>query len=235
MRPPARRDTLLRLRGRPLPRPVPGERGEPAHQLGSALDQRHRQPPRGLLPGPALQHRVEQRGSGRSGTAPSTSTRAAVSQPNGSRTRAPPARPAPTAHIQATRHKRISCHILSADATRRRNHRSDGAARASARQPESEPAQAAPPARRRPEPPLMHPARSCAAGCIKQSSAAMTHAAQRNLLHHSCIRSELPVKQQVTGTVKGSGELSDRRKQDEKKEERVKEEKKEKREREQHS
>ena len=64
MRPPARRDPLFHLRGRPLPRPGAGERGEPAHQPDPALDQRPAQPPRRLLAAPALQHRLEQRGLG---------------------------------------------------------------------------------------------------------------------------------------------------------------------------
>jgi len=61
MRPAARGHPRLRLRRRPLPRPRPGERLEPAGQADPALDQRPAQPPRRLLPAPALQHRLKQR------------------------------------------------------------------------------------------------------------------------------------------------------------------------------
>jgi len=118
VRPPARGDPVLHLRGRPLPRPGPGERGEPAHQPHPALDQRPGQPPRRLLAPPALQHRLEQRGLG-------PQRHRAIHQHQSSRPRGlprpghePPTRHAPSATTRAARRKRIKCHILPASPTR---------------------------------------------------------------------------------------------------------------------
>ena len=60
--------------------------------------------------------------------------------------------------------------------------------------------------RRSPGQAMMHPMQSAAPGCIAiPAGAMMMHAAQRNQLHHRCIRSRRTVKSQVAAAMRRPG------------------------------
>ena len=202
MRPPARGDPLLDLRRRPLPRPRPGELGEPAHQPDPPVDQRAGQPPGGLLPPPALQHRLEQRRL-------RPQRHRAVHQHQGSRPRGLPRPghrpPRRMRQMQSCEHPAQPNQMPHPGTRRNQDEEPPGQRRVAITGPR--PGAATPRRNRRQRAvhrtAIMHRAQPRAPGCIARSaSATMMHAAQRNQSHHRCIRSRRSTKSQVTAAAR---------------------------------